>query len=375
MIDIIIATLKHPHLADCLEALFSHTRVPFNLHLIEEGHNFAEAVNIGLRASGAANDVILLDDDAVVLPGWLENLDDLLDQGDLLGCRYLYDDEQIIWEAGIEFCLHPKEGPSLRMTGDGLIADSCPDSGAHLHPVVNTVALYIKREVLEDVGLLNEDDYRYGYYYEDWDYALRATHRGYRAVTTPWRVRHPGASTKKHSPEFLFRRQINWHIFRQIWFQDQTFLAQMGERFPACESSYDLSPQLARKLESKRLAIYGAGSLFHVLYPRYQAQTVAVVDADASRWGEETGSHQIQSPALLSAVDFDLLLVTPFGRSDEIHSHLSTLLSREELEKAIYLAYKLESAQRGPSPSALFREKELQRYLVCQYLPPHHLYS
>ncbi|MFQ5738020.1 MAG: glycosyltransferase family 2 protein [Acidobacteriota bacterium] len=368
MIDIVIATLKRPHLQKCLEALFKHTHVPFNLHLIEDGLNYAEAVNDGIRASRAANDIVLLDDDALVFPGWLDDLDRYLSQGDLLGSRLVYEDQNVITEMGLEFCRDENGGYWFRHAGDGQIDEGQYDRGPNYFPAVTTVAMYIKREVIENVGLLNEKDFRYGYDYEDWDYSFRAVGKGYRALCTNWKVRHLQSATKGLTEQTSFRRKLNRYVFRRLWFENEPFLSQMAAQFPVCESRYSVDPALAETLQSSRLAVYGAGSLFRTLDGLLDWNVCALLDADQSLWGKTIGRHTVKGPAMLPDSEFDILVVAVTGRSESIRRSLSTLLGETGRDRFLFLAYGFERRHTETS-SSLFSRKEIDHLRIQKYIP------
>ena len=158
-----------------------------DIKLIENGRNlgFVGGNNVGIRAS--TTDVVLLNNDTeMIQPDWLERMQALAySAGDIgiVGCR-LVNGEGILVHAGTYM-------PVPSFWGQEYPGDE-RDIGQYVRDreVEGVIAacVYIKREVIDKVGLLDED---YFSYFEDTDYCLKARVNGYRVFCC-------GGATVKH---------------------------------------------------------------------------------------------------------------------------------------------------------------------------------
>lgn len=141
---------------------------------------FAGGCNAGLRmAEGEI--LVLLNQDTIVLPGWLQALVEALHRPEVgvVGCKILYPDGKTIQHAGgwIEWPLglahHYGQGE--------------PDEGQWDEPrqvdYVTGAAMAFRRDVLEKVGLLDEE-FRPAYF-EDTDFCFRVCKAGYEVRYVP----------------------------------------------------------------------------------------------------------------------------------------------------------------------------------------------
>lgn len=171
---------------------------------LPENLGFAGGCNAGLqRAKG--RHVLLLNSDTVLLPGAVERcvaeLDAHPDVG-IVGPQLLHPDGRLqnsihshptllseLVPRGILETLFPRRFPSKRFRHDAPLDV----------PAVLGAALFVRRSLLQDVGLLAED---YFLFLEETDYCLRALRAGYRVVHVPdARIVHVfGASSKKRLP-------------------------------------------------------------------------------------------------------------------------------------------------------------------------------
>jgi GT2 family glycosyltransferase/glycosyltransferase involved in cell wall biosynthesis len=147
-----------------------------------EQAGFAANANRGLRAVRADEDAVLLNSDVIAHQGWLERLQygAYREHGvGIAGPKLLYADGTI------------QSAGTVRNTDAPEWFDHAYRFKPAAHPAANAeqsylamtgAALYIKREVLDTVGLLDEE---YGMAYEDVDYCLRAWDAGYRVLYYP----------------------------------------------------------------------------------------------------------------------------------------------------------------------------------------------
>lgn len=152
------------------------------VRVVALNHNagFAGGNNVGIRAS-TGEYVALLNNDTRAHPRWLESLKTTLDTHPEIGfCAskiVLYDRPDIIDSAGDLFysCgVGEKRGRSQK--DDERFAKSMPVFGA-----CAAAALY-RREMLEDIGLFDEDFFAYA---EDVDLSFRAQLAGYQCLYVP----------------------------------------------------------------------------------------------------------------------------------------------------------------------------------------------
>ncbi len=221
-------------LALCLAAITAHTRArSYEIVVVDDGaaeptviadtvrrhprtsllrldpaRGFAAAVNAGVERT-ATDRLVLLNDDAVVTPGWIEALDAALD-----------DDES----AGLV-------GPTSNDTGDVATAVSRYTSlaglidrarDAHGQPVaVDKLSLFcalLRRSTFEAVGGL-DDGYGSGMF-EDDDLCMTLRARGLSVLLAPSAFVHhgAGATLRRQSPlEYLARFEVNRRRFEQRW--------------------------------------------------------------------------------------------------------------------------------------------------------------
>jgi GT2 family glycosyltransferase len=146
----------------------------------ERNLGFAGGVNVGLRA--ARGDVLILfNQDAAAKSGWLRAMvTGLMASPDIgvAGCKIYRWNERTVSHAGIVFIDH---GMNVAHRGEGE-----PDHGQYSKSIdvdaVTGAAMAIKRDVLNTIGLLDED---YFFYFEDIDLCMRAHKAGYRVVYLP----------------------------------------------------------------------------------------------------------------------------------------------------------------------------------------------
>jgi GT2 family glycosyltransferase len=153
--------------------------------LIFGEHNvgFAANANRGLRATDPRYDVVLLNADIIARKHWLESLQyaayaDGEDVG-IVGGKLLYPDGRI-QHAGVHRNLGAPVWFDHRFRFKP--ADYGPANIVAPALAVTGACMYVKRSVIEQVGLLDE---RYPMAYEDVDWCLRAWQAGFRVLYFP----------------------------------------------------------------------------------------------------------------------------------------------------------------------------------------------
>ena len=87
--------------------------------------------------------------------------------------------------------------------------------------------------------------------------------------------------------------------------------------------------------ERKRIALFGASETCEVVLSALRDtafQVVAVVDNDVEKHGSLFHGYIISSPVVLDQVDSQAVVITSFGRQDEIYLQLQSVSQRKGLE-------------------------------------------
>jgi GT2 family glycosyltransferase len=184
--------------------------------LIKNNKNlgFTKGNNVGIRAT-VTTDVVLLNNDMIIVQeDWLERLQQTAyrhpDTG-IVGCR-LINEKGTFLHAGTYIYPETYWGQQIG-GGEGDINQYSADN--EVEGVVFACA-YIKREVIDRVGLLDEDFFAY---FEDTDYCLRAKEQGYKTVcsgdVTLIHYQNVSMDENKMSFSNLFRRSQK--MFKNKW--------------------------------------------------------------------------------------------------------------------------------------------------------------
>jgi GT2 family glycosyltransferase/glycosyltransferase involved in cell wall biosynthesis len=146
----------------------------------EQQAGFAVNANRGLR--GATGDVVLLNNDVIAHKGWLERLQYFAysaRQHGIVGPKLLYPDHQI-QSAGSYRNLGAQQWFDHRYRFAS--AEHGPAEVPAAAIGMTGACLYVKRAVIDDIGLLDEG---YAMAYEDMDWCLRAWEAGWEVAYYP----------------------------------------------------------------------------------------------------------------------------------------------------------------------------------------------
>jgi GT2 family glycosyltransferase len=179
-------------------ALYEHYRqgaVPFSVHIQEERFNFSRSINRGISIAKGDGILLLNNDIEILEQNWLKEMVSCLDYPEtgIVGAKLLYPD-RTIQHAGVIAGLGG-------LAGHWFIGhdEAFPGPMGRLRvrmslSVVTGACMLISRPCIEQTGLF--DDEVFGVAYNDVDYCLRATSRGFRVVWTPFAtlVHHESAS-------------------------------------------------------------------------------------------------------------------------------------------------------------------------------------
>jgi GT2 family glycosyltransferase len=178
-----------------------------------ENVGFAANVNRGLRASQEDSDVVVLNSDVEARPGWLACLQYAASQEQdvgIVGAQLLYPDGRIQFGGTVRNLGAPQWfDHRYRFKPEGF-GPAC-QAGPAL--AVTGACMYVRREVIERIGLLDE---RYPMAYEDVDWCLRAWQAGFRVVYFPAaRLVHHESVTR--GTEFGERERSSQRLFWERW--------------------------------------------------------------------------------------------------------------------------------------------------------------
>ena len=178
---------------------------------LPENTGFAKANNLGIQATSSPY-ILTLNNDTLVEPDWVEQMITAVTTPDIgmVACQMQqWQHPHLLDSAGIE------------LDWSGIAWNRGHNQPAHQHTTSQDVfgpcagaALY-RRQMLEEIGLFDEDFFAY---YEDVDLAWRAQQAGWRCVYQPQaRVRHWHSATASHNPPlktFLLGRNKLWAILK-----------------------------------------------------------------------------------------------------------------------------------------------------------------
>ncbi len=163
-----------PGIVRLLEELAGQRRIA----LIRNPGNlgFVRSVNIGMAAH-SGRDVVLLNADTVVAPGWLARLRKA-------ACRETGTGTVTPWSNDATICSYPAANSPTPLTGldigalDRLVARTLPDATCPI-PTAVGFCMYIRRACLAQTGWFDADAFGTGYGEEN-DFCLRASALGWR---------------------------------------------------------------------------------------------------------------------------------------------------------------------------------------------------
>lgn len=209
-VDVVVCVHNAPDdVLRCLRSLMHRTSRPFRLIIVDDGserttrdllvdfasswpgtvvlhndhepHGYTIAANIGLRASDAEF-VVLLNSDTVVTYGWLERLLEAAysdDRPGIVGPLSNAASHQSVPEVRAHGEWAVNELPAW-LTADGMafLVERLSNGATTTFPFLNGFCFGLRREVIESVGLFDEQNFAAGYG-EESDYAQRARAAGF----------------------------------------------------------------------------------------------------------------------------------------------------------------------------------------------------
>ncbi|HEY4428055.1 MAG TPA: glycosyltransferase [Solirubrobacteraceae bacterium] len=179
----------------------------------EQNGGFAANVNRGLRASDRSRDVVVLNSDMEALPSWLQCLQYAAHRYEdigIVGAQLQYPDGRIQFGGTVRNRDRPEwfdHRYRFKPAGWGPADQTSPSLA------VTGACMYVRREVFDEVGLLEES---YGMAYEDVDFCLRAWCAGFRVIYFPAAqlVHHESATRGSEQGE---RELASQRLFWERW--------------------------------------------------------------------------------------------------------------------------------------------------------------
>ncbi|MCQ8239653.1 glycosyltransferase [Rhizosaccharibacter radicis] len=194
-----------PELASALDALAAAGRIRLIRH--DRNRGFPHSANAGIAAC-PDRDVVLLNADTIVPPGWIEGLRQAAYAAPDIGTATPFSNDASILSYPDHRARNPM--PDAAATGRlmALAARAAKGIPPPEIPTGNGFCLYLRRDCLDQVGLLREDLFAQGYGEEN-DLALRARHLGWRHVAAPGVfVAHVGTVSFGAARADLMRRNL-----------------------------------------------------------------------------------------------------------------------------------------------------------------------
>lgn len=221
-------------LSDCIASIKQHTTQPYEIIVVDNGSSdesvdyclhedvilvslsdnkgFPAACNLGMKVA-SGSEILLLNNDVLVAPGWLEKM---------LNC--LYSEEQIGIVGPMSNFISGKQQISFPYTDlvstAAYLAKHHAGEWLEVKRIVGLCFLF-KRELMDKIGVLDER-FSPGHY-EDDDYCYRARLAGYKLmiVKDAFVFHYGSASFSKIGEEEVNRLiAINREKFIQKWGED-----------------------------------------------------------------------------------------------------------------------------------------------------------
>lgn len=191
-----------PDLADALDALDAKRRI----HLIRNARNlgFPGSVNRGIAAA-EGRDIVLLNSDALVPPGWLARLREAAHAAPDIGTVAPLSNDATILSYPRVNALQPAPDAE-RLDEIDALAQSA--NGGEIVEIPTSVGfcMYMRADCLAETGMLRDQTFAQGYGEEN-DFCLRARHLGWRHMAaTGIFVSHIGGQSFRAARSHLLRR-------------------------------------------------------------------------------------------------------------------------------------------------------------------------
>ena len=231
-VDSLLGVTRHPDFEVVVvdngstDGTLEYLRGVEGVRLVENGENlgFVKGNNAGIRAT--SSDIVLVNNDTeFVEADWLSRMQALAYTAEdigIVGCRLVNADGRLV-HAGTYMPVPSFWGQEY--PGDE--ADVGQYSRDREVDGVIAACAYIKREVIDRIGPLDED---YFSYYEDTDYCLKARQAGYRVFccgTTVWHLENASTDLNRMDFSAVFRRSREVFLSKWRGYYDSFYTRRM----------------------------------------------------------------------------------------------------------------------------------------------------
>lgn len=220
-IIVVVDASPESALVSRLEEMAARGRIFLSVQTVNRG--FPATANVGLRMTGG-RDAVLLNSDTLVPPGWLAKLQAAVYSAEDIGTATPFSNDATIFSYPKTDAANPSPDlETVRQTS--ALAASVNGEALVDVPTGHGFCMYIRRECLDDAGVLREDVFGHGYGEEN-DFCMRARVFGWRHVAVPGLyVGHVGSQSfstiKTHlihrNGEIINRLHVGYDKMIQKW--------------------------------------------------------------------------------------------------------------------------------------------------------------
>jgi len=153
-----------------------------HLEIHDENRGYPAAVNTGLKLN-KGSDVVLLNNDTQVPPGWLNRLQDAVYSQSSVGTATPLSNDATIFSYPLNYTTNPPLDFASMLEMDKFVSAANANTVIDV-PTGHGFCMYIRLECLIETGGMREDIFAQGYGEEN-DFCMRATANGWRHIATP----------------------------------------------------------------------------------------------------------------------------------------------------------------------------------------------
>jgi GT2 family glycosyltransferase len=212
---------------------------------------FPATANAGIRAA-AGRDVILLNSDTLVPPGWIERLAEAAYSAPDIGTATPLSNNATIFAYPREDGPNPVPDEAATICLDRLARRANAGRVVDV-PTAHGFCMYLRRDCLGEVGLLREDLFAQGYGEEN-DFCIRARHLGWRHVAVPGVfVAHAGTTSFGGAKAQLLAR--NLAILNRLHPGYDALIGDFRRADPLAEARFRIDAMRWRGMRSRKGAV------------------------------------------------------------------------------------------------------------------------
>ena len=221
------------------------------LHRQATNQGFPATANAGIRLAGD-RDVILLNNDTLVPSGFVERLAAAAYGAPDIGTATPLSNDATVFSYPREAGRNPVPDAAATSRLDRLARRANGKAVVEV-PTAHGFCVYLRRDCLNEVGLLREDLFAQGYGEEN-DFSIRARHLGWRHVAVPGVfVGHAGANSFGSAKEQLLAR--NLMILNRLHPGYDALIADYRQADPLAPSRFRMDALRWRQRRSRKGAV------------------------------------------------------------------------------------------------------------------------